>query len=88
MKLKPSYFNQVSGDLGNYISDDDYFYLEDPSGRIKLSITKCLLEHSNLPSQEITVSQLITGIVIICEGRVVANNLLEVSRIFLPDFAE
>lgn len=36
MKLKPSYFNQISGDKANYVSDDDYFYLEDPSGRIKL----------------------------------------------------
>ncbi|CAD8066554.1 unnamed protein product [Paramecium primaurelia] len=89
MKLKPYYFCQNQNkSLQDYVSNEDVCYLEDRSGRIKLQINNALLCLPNKKDKIINVSDLVTGITLMIEGQIVANNIVKVEKIYLPTLPE
>ncbi|CAD8096262.1 unnamed protein product [Paramecium sonneborni] len=89
MKLKPYYFSQNAyKTVQNYVSNDDVCYLEDRSGRIKLQINNAQLCLPNKKDKIVNVSDLITGITLMIEGQIVANNIVKVERIYLPNLPQ
>ncbi|CAD8191887.1 unnamed protein product [Paramecium pentaurelia] len=89
MKLKPYYFQQYTEiKIADSIQNEEICYLEDKSGRIKLEFTNCQLNLPNNTSKTIKVEDLITGIVVMIEGQIVGNNIVNVQCINLPDFID
>ncbi|CAK59017.1 unnamed protein product (macronuclear) [Paramecium tetraurelia] len=89
MKLKPYYFSSNSNKtLQNYVSNEDVCYLEDSSGRVKLQIHNAILCLPNRKDKIVNVSDLVTGITLMIEGQIVANNIVKVERFYLPQLPE
>ncbi|CAD8171924.1 unnamed protein product [Paramecium octaurelia] len=89
MKLKPYYFQQYTEiKIAESVQNEEICYLEDRSGRIKLEFTNCKLLLPNNTSKTIKVEDLITGIVVLIEGEIVGNNVVNVQSINLPDFID
>ncbi|CAD8195018.1 unnamed protein product [Paramecium octaurelia] len=89
MKLKPHYFSQNQNKaLQDYVSNEDVCYLEDASGRIKLQISNAILCLPNKKEKIVNVSDLVTGITLMIEGQIVANNVVKVEKFYLPQLPQ
>ncbi|CAK89517.1 unnamed protein product (macronuclear) [Paramecium tetraurelia] len=97
MKLKPYYFSQNQNKalqgrsyihIQDYVSNEDVCYLEDGSGRIKLQISNAILCLPNKKEKIVNVSDLVTGITLMIEGQIVANNIIKVEKFYLPSLPE
>ncbi|CAD8181013.1 unnamed protein product [Paramecium pentaurelia] len=89
MKLKPYYFSQNSNKAKQgYVSNEDVCYLEDKSGRVKLQIHNAKLCLPNKKDKIINVWDLVTGITLMIEGQIIANNVVKVERLYLPTLPE